>query len=557
MKKYLGKAAALALCAAFIVCIPGCGNDFFGAGKSVSVYSAEFSSKAWNGEYDAVIELNGSSAETNCPSVESSDGLVRITDKGTYLLKGRLEGRLEVDAPGSAVRLVLSGADISCADYSAIYIADAKKAYITLADGTDNSVSDGEEYELSADDDEPNAAIFGSDDIIFDGGGKLTVSGNFSSGVRSKDGIEFLGGEYFITAADNAVSGKDFVAVKDGSFTISAGGDGIKTTNADAEKGYVFISGGSFDITAAQDGIQAETTLGITGGSFAVTSGGGAASLQADPADASSGKPDGFTDKNSSESAKALKSGGNMKLSGGEFIINASEDGVHCGNDLEISGGSIEIAAGDDGIHADNAVIVSDGAVSISQSYEGVEGFNVDINGGSLSVTARNDGINAAGGSDDETSDGNSEHYISVNGGEVSVNALGDGLDSNGGLFMRGGSLYVSGPSDNGNAALDFDTEFVVKGGRLVAFGSSGMAKNADKRSKQTALLTVLEQPRNAGDEIEISLKKSGKILYSGKAEKSFDCVQISTPEMKRGETVVIKSGEAVLAEIELTGTVT
>ena len=45
---------------------------------------------------------------------------------------------------------------------------------------------------------------------------------------------------------------------------------------------------------------------------------------------------------------------GNIVITGGEFDITASNDGVHCNGDILISGGNLTISSGDDGVHADD-----------------------------------------------------------------------------------------------------------------------------------------------------------------------------------------------------------
>ena len=71
-----------------------------------------------------------------------------------------------------------------------------------------------------------------------------------------------------------------------------------------------------------------------------------------------------------------------------------------------------------------------------------------------------------------------SGRILTINGGKITIDARADGLDSNGAIEMNGGTAVVFGPTDNGNAALDYDETFTVNGGTLLAFGSNGMAMN-------------------------------------------------------------------------------
>ena len=55
---------------------------------------------------------------------------------------------------------------------------------------------------------------------------------------------------------------KDCVKIKDAAITVSAGGDGIRSTNTEkSNKGFVYIETGNIDITSGNDGIQAATVL--------------------------------------------------------------------------------------------------------------------------------------------------------------------------------------------------------------------------------------------------------------------------------------------------------
>ena len=73
----------------------------------------------------------------------------------------------------------------------------------------------------------------------------------------------------------------------------------------------------------------------------------------------------------------------------------------------------------------------------------------------------------------------NSDIYIKITGGKVTVDASGDGLDSNSNLIIEGGEIYVNGPTNDGNGALDYDGTATISGGTFVAVGSSGMVQGS------------------------------------------------------------------------------
>src|SRR5690606_5557951 len=88
--------------------------------------------------------------------------------------------------------------------------------------------------------------------------------------------LKITGGIIEVDAEDDGIVGRDVLGIKDGVFTIIAGGDGIKSTNDEKEnKGSIVLEGGTFDIVAGSDGMQAATSLFIADGSFKIAAGGG------------------------------------------------------------------------------------------------------------------------------------------------------------------------------------------------------------------------------------------------------------------------------------------
>ena len=214
-------------------------------------------------------------------------------------------------------------------------------------------------------------------------------------------------------------------------------------------------------------------------------------------------------------------------------------------------------------MHADSALLVNGGTITVTESYEGLEGLNITINDGKIDITASDDGMNAAGGNDQsgfggmggdgfkgmqapdaQKSDSASEDemWMVINGGYVHVLAGGDGLDSNGDLTINGGEVYVDGPSDNGNSAIDYGekSSFYINGGTVVAVGSSGMAEDVSSDSKQQVAFVKLDSQADAGDVI---LKDAdGNEIISYTAQKKYDCVIISTADLKAGQTYTLSA---------------
>jgi len=537
-------------------------------------YSDRDLAGTWDAEAATEISLDGSSITVSGPGATAAGGTLTITAAGVYVLSGSLTGgQIVVDAADTdKVQIVLNGVSVTCPDSAPIYVKQADKVFLTLAGGTANTVTDGDAYTLAEGEDEPDAAIFSKSDLTVNGAGALTVTANYNNGIASKDDLVITGGAITVTAVNDGLRGRDVVAVCDGALVINAArGDGIQSNNdEDAAKGWVSIDGGTFDITAGKDGIQAETVLQITGGTISAKTGGGSAGANSAGKDNERPGRGGWnnqtppaaaeenTDSSSAaDSAKGLKAGSAVYITGGKMDIDSADDAVHSNGDVLISAGTLILASGDDGIHADSSLVVDDGAIDIAQSYEGLEGNTITINGGDINVTAGDDGLNAAGGNDgsgfggrpgennfaaENGAYGTAGTFIRITGGCVAVNAGGDGIDSNGALYAEGGTVLINGPTDNGNGPLDYMSVAEITGGTFVAAGSSGMAQNFSGSSSRNSLLVVYSTVQKAGTLVSL-LDESGKAILSFAPAKDYQSVVISAPELEQGKTYTLYSG--------------
>lgn len=480
------------------------------------------------------IRLSGSGAEITGSGASAADGAVTITKGGVYTLSGTLNGRVVVNAPKENVTLILNGVEITSDDSSALYIYKAAQVTVWLPEGTENTLTDGESYSFadelsSAADEEPNACVYSKADLTVAGSGGLTVNGNYKNGLTSKDTLTLDSVSLTVNAKNHGVCGKDSAAVQNAVLTVTSGGDALRSTNdKDEALGWIMITDSVLELTSGEDGIQAETTLTVSGGHCTVISGGGSGAELDDDT-----------------SAKGLKAGTTVEISGGEFSLDCADDAVHSNGNVEISGGSFTIATGDDGVHADETAAISGGEILITACYEGIEGKVVDISGGEIDLTASDDGVNAA---DDSTSGsfggpfggGSSDCIIRISGGRLTVDASGDGLDSNGDLEISGGEIYVSGPTSDGDGALDYDGTATITGGIVAAAGSSGMAQNFGSGSTQGSIL--LNFAARSTETIRVT-DAAGSTLIEWTPKKEYSSVVVSCPEMKQGESYTVSAG--------------
>lgn len=441
-------------------------------------------------ENSTVIKLSDDSTTCDSDAVQISGNTVTIIDEETYILSGTLtDGMVIVDAEDTdKVQLVLDGVDITSAESAAIYVREADKVFITTASDSQNTLTNGGTY-TAIDDNNIDAAIFSKSDLTLNGAGSLTITAKAGHGVVSKDDLVLTSGTYQIDAASHGLSGKDSVRIASGSYTIVSGKDGIHAENADdTSLGFVYLADGTFDITSDGDGISAGNWLQADGGVYTVKAGGGSENVQKSDGEWQFGPGQQTESTDTTEedtvSMKAIKAAGELILKGGKYSLDSADDTIHSNANITISDGEFTLASGDDGIHADSATTISGGTIDITESYEGIEGLSIDI---------------------------------------------------------TGGETYVSGPTNDGNSALDYNGTGTVTGGIFIAAGSSGMAENFGDSSTQGVMMVTVNS-QAAGSAVSLS-DSSGNELVSWTPEKEYTSVIISCPEITTGQEYTLTTG--------------
>lgn len=220
-----------------------------------------------------VITLGGDSIKVDGRGATVDGNTVVIWSTGTYVLSGTLDDGQVLVNTGAAemVNLVLDGASISCSTSAPIYVINAKETVITLSEGTENSVTDGDAYVFAdVTKGEPSAAIFSKDDLTIEGPGSLTVSANYKNGIQGKDDLLINGGRITVKAVEDAIKGKDSIIVAGGDITVTAGESGLQSETSLA------INGGTISIDSAGDALHSNGSLAINGGDIVLASGDGA-----------------------------------------------------------------------------------------------------------------------------------------------------------------------------------------------------------------------------------------------------------------------------------------
>ncbi len=430
---------------------------------SVSVDSEDmFTDKDSTAEYD----------EEESTFITLNNESVRITQEGTYILSGSIEdGQIVVDCEDEKVQLVLNGVTISSSNSAPLYVIASDKVYVSLNEGTENTLSTTGEYE-DVDGNGIDAVIFSKGDLSFNGFGTLTINADYGHGICGKDDVIFTSGTYNIESENHGIRANDSIRIAGGTFNIESGKDAIKCSSSDeneTELGYIYIADGTFKLDAMQDGLSASSTLLIDNGYFNISSGGGFVkvlnSITLGEGSSGSQVTDSLT-----TSMKAMKAN-DIEINDGTYYMSCYEDAMHANNDLfTINGGTFTIYTGDDGVHSDNNLVINGGTIDIIDGYEGIEGANITINGGTISVDVLDDAVNVS----------HSSGVLTITGGHITLKSQGDGVDSNGSFVMTGGTLVldIDPIYSGGDGNFDITGSITYTGGTITDASGNDLDPN-------------------------------------------------------------------------------
>jgi len=498
------------------------------------------------------ITLSDDEIDVSGIGVAVTGSTVTILQSGTYSISGSMsDGQIIVNSEDEGtVFLILDGVDINSSNSAAIYVLNAKKTVISLADGTDNYLSDGVSHVFAdTEDEEPDSVLFSEDDLVINGSGSLTIDVNYKHGIVSKDDLIIISGNITITAVSDGIRGRDSIVIAGGNIDITADNDGMQSNNdKDTEKGYILIEGGIINIESGNDGIQAETNIVVNDGEINILSGGGTQNIVV-AEDVNEQTKDSSVAAEETESTKGIKAVSLIQINGGIIDIDSHDDAIHSDNVVEINNGTLTLSTDDDGIHADNSIIINDGNIDIENCNEAIEGTVLTVNGGEIRMNASDDGFNASDGTGSAGMPGNEiangDCALYINGGYIVIYSNADSVDSNGIIYMTGGTVIANGPQSYTNGALDSDGEFIIEGGVLIAVGSSGMAESPDGNSSQNSVLYLFDTVQAVGTMIYI-VSEDDEQLLAYNPVKEYQSIAFSSPELETGKTYTVYSGGSI-----------
>ena len=346
----------------------------------------------------------------------------------------------------------LNGVSINNPDSAALNLLSGKRAYVVLAEGTKNTLTDGTGGSQKG-------ALYCKGKLLFNGSGSLSVTGNTNNAIHSADYIVFRKGNNIAvkSTANHGIKANDGVFINGGILNVEVTATAAKGINCES---HIVVNGGRTTVITTGDGtydaddreakgaacIKADSTLTVNGGTLML-------------------KSTGSGGKGINVDMEANFNGGEVYIitEGGQYRSNndtSSPKGIKVDGNLNISGGTIWVRTS-------------------GQNGEGIETKSkLTITGGEVASYAYDDAINSKGD-------------MTISGGYVYAQGRdNDGLDANGNCYIKGGLIYAI-CSGTPEVAIDANTEggkkLYVTGGTIVAVGGLESGSQLTQTCYQTS----------------------------------------------------------------------
>ena len=392
---------------------------------------------------------NGVEITVNGGHVTANHGAEK---KICYVVSGTTENGSLTVLGDKKYAVKLCNASINNPDSAALNLLSNKRAFIVLADGTTNTLTDGTGGSQKG-------ALYCKGKLLFNGSGQLSVTGNTGNGIHSADYIVFRKGNniYVKSTANHGIKANDGIYINGGILNVEVTAAATKGINCES---HIIVNGGRTTVMTTGNGtydtedkeakgaagIKADSTFTINAGELRL-------------------KSTGSGGKGINANGVAYFNGGSVMIvtTGGQFCSSgdtSSPKGIKVDSDIKISGGKIWVrTSGNNG--------------------EGIETKStLTITGGEVASYAYDDAINSKGD-------------MTISGGYVYAQGQhNDGLDANGNCYIKGGLVYAT-CSGTPEVAIDANTEggkkLYVSGGNIVAIGGLESGASLTQSCYQTA----------------------------------------------------------------------
>lgn len=328
-------------------------------------------------------------------------------------------------------------------------------------------------------------------------------------GLKAGTIIKVTGGTYIIDSQDDAVHTNGNMYIDNGKYTINTGNDAF---HADTQ---LVINGGTIDIQNSYEGIESLEII-INGGDINVTASDDGINASGGSSDSTDTQQQGMSDNN--RPGNMDNNDSNMNLGQPGVMIDGSQSGNG------VMGGN------------GNNMGQPQGALDGNQSGNGMMGGNSDNMGQLQGMPDNNKSGNMGGFGNSD-----SNATMTINGGNLFVNASGDGLDANGSIYINGGSVIICGPTSDGDTAIDFDSACEIKGGTVMAFGSSGMLETPTSAENGACIVTSFSSV-SAGTQYTLT-DSTGKTILSYTPSKAYASAIVYSADISTGNTYTVNAG--------------
>lgn len=451
-------------------------------------------------------------------TVDGAGVIINSTIAGVaYELKGSSSNGYFKIYSEKKFHLTLNGVSLTNPTGAAINIQSGKRVFVTLADGTSNSLVDGSSYNTPDDEDE-KGTFFSEGQLIFNGKGSLEITGNKKHGIVSDDYIRFrTGTNIYITASNgHGIKANDYVAIGGGVLNIEVSGTAKKGISSD---GYVLVSGGRTTILTSGDGEYDEDEDDVSG----------AAGIKADLYFQMEGGQ--LNIKSTGAGGKGINTDGEIIINDGDIQVITTGQAFTYSSDLDSKAKAIK---------SDTDVTVNGGTIKIKatggEGSEGLEAKGVmNINGGEIEIATYDDCINSAG-----------DMYL--NGGYIYAFATNnDAIDSNGDLYIKGGVIVALGAS-GAECAIDAaeGKNIYITGGTVVGVGGSNASYPASSSSQMSI---AFQASVSTGSTLTVADGSDAILSFTIKRGYQSGLYLISSPDFKNGTSYTVYSGSSVAGD--------
>ena len=412
--------------------------------------------------------------------------------------------------------VILNGVDITNPTGAAIN-NQGKRMYVVVKDGTTNKLTDGSSYTM-VDNEDMKGTLFSEGKLAFSGSGTLSVYSNAKNGIVSDDYVFIRPNTniYVKSTTNHGIKANDGVIIRGGVVNVEVSADAAKGINTD---GFIQIEGGRVTaITSGGSSYDSEDKeykgcAGIKSDSIFVISGGE------------------VNVKSTGAGGKGLNSSQTMTITGGTIRAIAAGKNFSSGND-DVAAKAIK-SAGD--------MTISGGDIMArSAAHEAIETKGkLTVSAGSIGAYSSDDAINSAG-------------VMTINGGYIfGYSTTNDGIDANGNLTVNGGVLIGCGAMapEEGIDVAERCT-FSINGGTVIGIGGGSESIAGSQQKAVLSGVTV-----NNGSYITVK-DDSGNNIFAFKVPRAYSraVMQLSSPKFKSGTTYTMSTATSVSGSDEFFG---